>query len=305
MSANIAVVIPTKNRLASLLRALESVRAQTLLPIEVIVVDDGSTQPLTPSIFDSFPPSVNCYLCRNETSLGASASRNIGIQRASAPYIAFLDDDDVFLNYKIEKIEKIIATHAPDLVFHSIHYHYVNEGVSRTVHREEGEIKDAFNRLLKGNIIGSTSAVVLKKSSLEDVGGGFQESLATQEDYDLWLRFALKRKKIVSCSEPLIQYNCQTQCQSLSKDQRGNTKDKAIVFQLYESYLTSEIRKAQRFSNLKESWHRSLVNYNKGSIRNYAWVCLKERVSIETLMMWLISFMSPKKIIQCICLLKQ
>ena len=93
----ISVIIPTYNRYEFLKRALNSVYAQTFLPSEVIVVDDGSTDN-TSHIQLDFPKIKYIY----QKNSGVSSARNTGIKNATSDWIAFLDSDDTWLESKLE-----------------------------------------------------------------------------------------------------------------------------------------------------------------------------------------------------------
>ena len=95
---DISVVIPTCNRYNFLKRAIESVLAQNYLPKEIIVVDDGSSD-ATSQIKKDFEFIKYIY----QENSGVSLARNKGIQNATNPWIAFLDDDDTWKKNKLEK----------------------------------------------------------------------------------------------------------------------------------------------------------------------------------------------------------
>jgi glycosyltransferase involved in cell wall biosynthesis len=97
----VTVIIPTKNRIEFLRRAISSVQEQTYQNIEIIVVDDASDIPVS---FDSFEfgSSIPIKIIRNERSLGGAAARNIGIDNACGEFLSFLDDDDYYINNKIQ-----------------------------------------------------------------------------------------------------------------------------------------------------------------------------------------------------------
>ena len=94
---SISVIIPTFNRAELLKRALESVQCQTLLPYEVLVIDDGSTDH-TKELVNSQFPKVRFF---HQEQKGVSAARNRGIQLAKGNWIAFLDSDDEWLPNKL------------------------------------------------------------------------------------------------------------------------------------------------------------------------------------------------------------
>ena len=100
----ISVVIPTYQREGTILRALESVLAQSLAPGEIIVVDDGSTDK-TPDLIRQYP---SVRLVRQKQS-GSAAARNRGVQEASAAWIAFLDSDDEWERDHLSRIAAAIA----------------------------------------------------------------------------------------------------------------------------------------------------------------------------------------------------
>ena len=97
----ISVVTPTRNRREVLLRAIESVRAQSFQDYEHIVIDDGSTDASEEAARKVADPRVR--FVKLDTWRGANAARNIGIGLARAPLITFLDSDDVFLPFRLEQ----------------------------------------------------------------------------------------------------------------------------------------------------------------------------------------------------------
>jgi glycosyltransferase involved in cell wall biosynthesis len=102
MSCDVSVVIPTYNSSGTLKRALDSVYGQSLLPREIIVVDDGSDD-WEPSgrIAASYPDSISLRFIHLDKNQGVSAARNVGIAAARCRYLAFLDSDDVWYTDKI------------------------------------------------------------------------------------------------------------------------------------------------------------------------------------------------------------
>jgi glycosyltransferase involved in cell wall biosynthesis len=102
MSCDVSVVIPTYNSSGTLKRALDSVYSQSLLPREIIVVDDGSDDwEQSRLIVSSCPDSVSTRLIRMATNQGVSSARNIGVSAALGRYLAFLDSDDVWYRDKL------------------------------------------------------------------------------------------------------------------------------------------------------------------------------------------------------------
>ena len=118
---NIAVIIPTYNRKKYLKKSVESALNQTLRPQEIIIVDDCSKFKTEQYIKDVFPNEVRKGLIKilvNNKNYGAAKSRNVGVKKAKADYIAFLDSDDYWDKKKLEKqINKFKKNPRLDLVY--------------------------------------------------------------------------------------------------------------------------------------------------------------------------------------------
>ena len=179
----VSVVIPARDRSDLLRRALSSVRSQTYPNIEILVVDDGSTEDLC-----AVARAFDARCIRLESSLGPSGARNEGISRATGVYLAFLDSDDEWFPQKIERQVALLESNVCDVVYCSAQY--VDERgrvVSSMTARHRGAV---FPALLFRNVVaGSASAVVLRRECLETV-----PPFATRwsEDWDLWLRLSTR-----------------------------------------------------------------------------------------------------------------
>lgn len=260
----ISVVIPTHNRPENLTESLKSIAKQSLLPAEVIVVDDGSLPAVEEKIFANFPSTVNCVLLRNNTSKGGNNARNQGIMVANGNYIAFLDDDDQFKPNKIEVLtEEIIANLKADIFYHPAHIHMVNENVSYiTKLYKFKSTDDIFKALLVQNRIGGTPMVTIRKQALLDVGL-FDEEMPALQDYDLWLRMAKNGYKFHLIDSPLTNCKYTTNKLSVSKSIDVNAKAIRIIERKYEGEY-NKLNKAE--IKMYECWkkkmviHKSLLN---------------------------------------------
>ena len=99
----VSVVIPSFNRSAKLADAIESVRLQTHTNIEILVVDDGSTDNSYEIANRLTAVEPRLRVVRHDANVGAQAARNTGIQRASGDWVAFLDSDDTYLPFSVER----------------------------------------------------------------------------------------------------------------------------------------------------------------------------------------------------------
>jgi glycosyltransferase involved in cell wall biosynthesis len=110
----VSIIVPVYNGERYLAEAIESVLAQTYRPIEIIVVDDGSTD-RTADVARSFSETVRCY---SQPNSGCGAARNTGIQRAQGRFLAFLDADDLWVKEKLSvQMPVLEATPGLDIVF--------------------------------------------------------------------------------------------------------------------------------------------------------------------------------------------
>lgn len=197
MSSRVSVVIPVHDRIAPLRRALASVVAQTRPPLEVIVVDDGSSIDVAGMVQREFPDVV---LLRERSNRGVSHARNRGIGQARGDWVALLDSDDEWLEDKLALQGAVMSTSAAPLVHGD--ETWIRNGVRvnpRRRHRKRGG--DIFLDCLPLCVI-SPSAAVIRREVLAELGG-FDESLPACEDYDLWLRLCV-RWPVAYVDRPLL-----------------------------------------------------------------------------------------------------
>ncbi len=182
----ISVIIPTHNRSWILAEAIDSVLAQEGCEVELIVVDDGSTDD-TPSLLTAYGDRLKVIRQENH---GVSAARNAGIRRSSGGLVALLDSDDRWLPGKLAA-QAAFFTRRPDAMICQTQEIWIRNGVRvnpRERHRKpSGMIFEASLHLC----LVSPSAVMMRRH-LFDIVGLFDESLTACEDYDLWLRVACR-----------------------------------------------------------------------------------------------------------------
>lgn len=199
----VSVIVPVFNGRDSLEPAIDSALAQTV-PLEVVVVDDGSTDgsgDIAASIAER-DPRVRLI---QQTNRGLAAARNVGLRQSRGIYVAFLDADDLWLPRKL-------ATQLPFLAEDRVVFsdafvmRCVSEGEERIFRPGMLDSPIDFERLLEHNLVPILTAVVGRQLLL-DVGG-FDEELRSVEDWDLWLRLRLTRDvAFVAIAEPLACYH--------------------------------------------------------------------------------------------------
>jgi len=189
----ISVVIPAYNAARFLPRCLESVFAQTLKPLEVIVVDDGSTDN-TAAVAEELGATV-----LRRPNGGPGAARNAGIQFATGEWIALLDADDL---WAAEKLERQAACIRPETV---LVYAGVRNFDDHGTHGEELAIDAiAARKMLRyRNPIATSSVLMRRKAALAD--GGFREEIHSCEDWEMWMRLQ-RMGQFEVVAEPLTDY---------------------------------------------------------------------------------------------------
>ena len=202
MNPTVSVIIPAY-RGTYLREAIDSALAQTVPPLEVLVIDDGSPDDLSWVTRDYAGRVI--YL--RKPNGGPASARNLGVDRSRGEYLAFLDADDV---WEPEKIEAQLAEceQDPDIGLVYSAFTRVDAAGKRHPHRRRrsGYSGYIFNHLFMKNFI-LTSTVMVRKCCFDDVGLSFDETreLISVEDYHLWLRIA-ERFKVAYVDRPLTRY---------------------------------------------------------------------------------------------------
>ena len=241
----VSVVIPTYNRINYLARAIESALRQTYSNIEIVVVDDGSTDKTEELLKKYVGRIVYIY----QPNQGAASARNKGIDAAKGEFIAFLDSDDYFYPDNVEKkIDRLFGDQNCGWI-HS-NWQYVSpdggileNGAHKFRHNNkcvEGEI---FPELLKSRNFIATDSVVISKEILTQTGG-FDDSIPSQEEYDLWLRLAIKNE-VRYISEPLLYVTRQSG--SLSSDFMKWAQGNARIIEKLHSLLPIDFENRDGF----------------------------------------------------------
>jgi len=210
----VSVITSAYNAQAWIGETLDSVLAQTYTRLEVIVVDDGSTD-ATPAIVESGAPRVRCM---RQKRAGSAVAINAGIRASTAPVLAFVDHDDLWVPDKIERQLEALAADArlgmvysDATVFEGERDLYCCGQVSRL---HSGEV---LRQLLLEDFIPSPTPLV-RREVLERVGG-FDESIWIANDWDMWLRIASKYP-VGLVDRPLARYRVHALSTSSTMDLR-------------------------------------------------------------------------------------
>ncbi len=226
----ISVIIPFYNRIPTLLEAINSVLSQSYQNIEVLVIDDGSTDDLTP--LKRLEDSRLHYVYQEHK--GASAARNLGISLSTGEYIAFLDSDDLFLPGKLEKQINYMETHKVNFSHTSYQRMDIN-GRPREIINSGLFSGNVFPRILASCGI-ATPTVMMKREVLNN--RRFKESIELAEDVCLWIDIAYSYP-IGGIDEPLTRVRIGRSTSALNVDKQRlaylNIAEHIIKNPLYSS----------------------------------------------------------------------
>jgi len=179
-----SVIITTFNRPDTLKEAVESVLNQSLLPFEIIIINDGKEFPTSEGHLSH--PLVT--IVRNARSRGANFSRNAGAKLSKGDILMFLDDDDTWEKDKIvEQLSHFENNPSIGLVYSGRRMVY-DTNRSKEIYRVPANKSGIlYPEILKKNLIGTTSSVAVKRDVFFEAGG-FDEKFPAMQDYDLWIR---------------------------------------------------------------------------------------------------------------------
>jgi glycosyltransferase involved in cell wall biosynthesis len=199
---SISVVIPAYNAARFIAETLESVLAQTLLPDEILVIDDGSSDN-TATIAESFGPLVRVI---RRTNHGQAASRNIGVQQAASEWIAFIDSDDLWEPGKLELQMAELALHPQAGICYTARLNLIEDGgIVRGNLITPVPPPDAIGPSLHRSTTFLPSSVVIRRTAFLAIGG-FNTHFRIMEDWELWLRLLNAGTEFAACPWPLLRY---------------------------------------------------------------------------------------------------
>lgn len=274
----ISIIIPTYNREKLIKKSVESIINQTYKNIEIIIVDDASTDNTKEVIGKINDKRIKYYKLKKNK--GACYARNYGIKKATGNYISFQDSDDIYKKDKLEKQINNLVKNNSDLDFCKISINYQNICIIVPNETQEEQINDnkILDELCNGNFI-STQAILVKKECIKK--HLFDNKMPRLQDYDLLLRMA-PNINISYTNEVLV--DLYTQDDSIGSSPK-KLKDAIILF-LKKNYKLTPTQKdnlinwllsnnpdytnlqkdyihlSKEFKNLIDNYDELLINYN-------------------------------------------
>lgn len=275
----ISIIIPTFNRENLIQKAVKSVLEQTYQDIEVIVVDDGSTDHTAEKVEEIQDKRVR-YL-KLEKNGGACRARNKGAEIARGKYLAFQDSDDIWHKNKLEKQIQFLENGGYDFVFcgmtrimlgdESKRYYYPNEPLDPE--------KSIFYQFLYLNRVG-TQTILCKTECFEKIR--FDESLRRFQDWDLALQ-AAKNYRVGYLKESLV--DSFIQMDSISQSKKANSQAWRMIYKKYQKEIDSKtIIKAKYYFRMGNE----VLLQDASKAADYYVESLKENKNIKTMMMYIL-----------------
>jgi glycosyltransferase involved in cell wall biosynthesis len=233
----VSVVIPTHNRVVLLQRSVQSVLAQTFQDFEIIIVNDASTDSTSIYLQTLIQTYPHIQVITNQQSAGGSVSRNSGIAASRGEWIAFLDDDDVWLPEKLARQLTALSL-APQAVACSANFR-VNYplGLKKNITTPQSI---TLEQLLKANVMGGASVCICKAELLKSLGG-FDAKLRSAQDWDLWVKLR-DAGEIISAPQTLVDYFIHFEYR-ISNDMRGKYAGARRFYFKYRARMPVESRK--------------------------------------------------------------
>ena len=203
-----SVIVPLYNKAEYVGRTLASLFAQTWSDYEVVVVDDGSTDDSYLEAVRAAQGRSQCRIVRQDNA-GVAAARNKGVELAEGKYVCFLDADDWWEPTFLEEMESLISA-CPDAGLYATGYYLVKNGKRRVapIGVEEGFQEGYINycqTYARRLCMPVTSSTVAIPREVFLAFGGFRSGILLGEDFDLWIRIALKHR-VALVNRPLANY---------------------------------------------------------------------------------------------------
>jgi len=254
----VSAVIATYNRSEYITEAIESARSQTYDDMEIIVVDDGSTDG-TRDILEEYEDEQDTRVLYNDGNVGQCYSKNRGASAAEGKYLAFLDDDDRWHPELIARQVEYINSLGEEYGAVACGLQDVTNDGTVTGERCPSATGDVFPRILITNCVGPVSTVLFRTEAFEAVDG-FADDCPPGNDWELYIR--LTQKFLVgSLNEVLV--NRRLHDDNISGDPEYDVCVRKMVRERYSEHIQSDESLKRRFDAVAEK-ERGLLALERG-----------------------------------------
>jgi len=246
----VSVIIPTYNCAKYLTPCINSILTQTHKDLEIIVVDDGSTDN-TQQILNSFEKNEKVTILKHDVNLGANTARNLGMSRAKGKFLIVVDADSVAYSTMLQEM----LDHFKKNPYASYVYcNFDRQGEVKTTHRA-GPF--SFSRLRKSNFIDMMSLV------RTDHMIKFDPKIKRLQDWDLWLSLARHKKIGVFLNRTLYMKHVRSDGISGSKSELSYTQAAQVVRRKHKVFFDEKLQDVSKFNPLPKNLGASVSNYKE------------------------------------------
>lgn len=276
INPKVSIVIPVYNGSNYLAEAIDSALAQTYKNIEIIVVNDGSTDKgATEQVAKPYGDKIRYYHKENG---GVATALNFGIKKMTGDYFSWLSHDDLYEKTKVEaEVDLIRSLHADNVIVACNARILFESGIKKEALIDTKTFKyfDIFLATSANVGINGCTLLIPKKVLVES--GGFDQSLPVTQDYDLWYRLSSKYNcKFVLLEKNLVVYRRHDEQDSIQKENLVlEAGDKLHYFMLtqidykrFEEYFSADK------ANSKHAWSNYTL-YKTGGFKKTAAMMLK------------------------------
>lgn len=256
-----SVVIPTYNKADLISQALDSVLAQNVKDVEIVVVDDGSVDDLD-SVMKGYPEVT---LIRQKNG-GVSVARNTGINAASGQFICFLDADDKWLPGHLEELERLTEKYPNESYFITSHITTTPDGnaygsAKALAGMEADFVCENLFKLLndRSDDVLHTNSICVKKSVITDNKVYFEPGERIGEDTDMWLRLSLYAPAVITNRETT----------TYRREYSTATKNTSNTFRWILARRETSILAMDLRQDIKDEYLRLLDRYKMTCSRDY------------------------------------
>ena len=287
----VSILMPSYNYACYLPAAIESILRQTYRNLELVIVDDCSTDGSLSVAEEWLQRDSRIVLVRHERNQGLAATRNSGLAASRGEFIALCDTDDIWLPFKLEKQLDCLRTDSRFGMVHSDAWIIDKAGAktgkrfSELYHRRGQPVRgELFDELCRRNFI-CVPTVVARREALE-FAGGFDASLRSLEDWVCWTRLSAAFQ-VGYLNEPLALYRYHAG--SLSNTKRNMAQNRLRALEILESTIagiSSGNRYVMRYSRGVSQWETG--DYG-GAARTFAALAKQRPWDCRSLIRWLAS----------------
>ena len=229
---SISIILPTFNRADTINNAIESILNQTFTSLEIIIVDDASTDKTSQVVGIYQKKDSRITYVQNKENVGCSKSRNIGLRHAQAETIAFMDDDDQYADQDVLiNLYSKMKSEGAELVI-------ANYGLG-----DELRLMKRFEKDFKSNIIKSPGpflqCVLIKKQLITNIGVAFDSQAIPSEDWDFFITISKLNPIVVHCKYVSFIWNVNHNSQSLNFLKEANAL--AYIYKKHKHYITKNL----------------------------------------------------------------